>query len=269
MFYNAKNGEIEIENTTVNYISFGKGKRNLIIIPGVGDGFKTVKGLAIPFAFMYKLFAKDFTVYVFSRRNIIKDGFSTKDMANDIINHMEKLNIDKADIVGVSQGGMIAQHIAIKEPEKVNKLVLAVTAPRNNEVLNDVVTDWIEKAKSKDYKGIMIDNAEKSYTGKYLEKNRKVYSLLGLLGKNVNYERFIIQAKSCLEHNSYDELDKIKAKTLIIGAKQDKVLGIIGSEEMAEKITNSELYIYDGYSHGVYEQAKDFNNRILEYLKQN
>ena len=52
MFYNAKNGEIEIENTTVNYISFGKGKRNLIIIPGVGDGFKTVKGLAIPFAFM-------------------------------------------------------------------------------------------------------------------------------------------------------------------------------------------------------------------------
>ena len=69
-----------------------------------------------------------------------------------------------------------------------------------------------------------------------------------------------------MEHNAYDKLDKIKCPTLIIGAKQDKVLGIIGSEEMAEKITNSEIYIYEEYSHGVYEQAKDFNNRIFEYL---
>ena len=106
----------------------------------------------------------------------------------------------------------------------------------------------------------MIDNAEKSYTGSYLEKNRKVYKLLGLLGKNVTYERFIIQAKSCLEHNAYDKLDNIKCPTLIIGAKQDKVLGIVGAEELAERIENSELYIY-------YEQAKDFNNRIFEYLK--
>ena len=43
----------------------------MIIIPGVGDGFKTVKGLAIPFAMMYKCFSKDYKVYVFSRRNNI------------------------------------------------------------------------------------------------------------------------------------------------------------------------------------------------------
>ena len=267
MFYNAKNKVIEIENTTANYICFERGNRNLIIIPGVGDGFKTVKGLAVPFSIMYKMFAKDFKVYVFSRRNVINEGFTTEDMANDIINHMEMLNIDKADIVGVSQGGMIAQYIAINAPEKVNKLVLAVTTSRTNDILNKVVSDWIEKAKNKDYKGIMIDNAEKSYTGSYLEKNRKVYKLLGLLGKNVTYERFIIQAKSCLEHNAYNKLDNIKCPTLIIGAKQDKVLGIVGSEELAERIENSELYIYDEYSHGVYEQAKDFNNRIFEYLK--
>ena len=267
MFLNAKNGEINIEDTTVHYISFGKGKRNLIIIPGVGDGFKTVKGLALPFSIMYKLFADEFKVYVFSRRNVIKEGFSTEDMANDIIDHMEKLNIDKADIVGVSQGGMIAQYIAINAPEKINKLVLAVTTSRTNEILDRVINDWIQKAKNKDYKGIMIDNAEKSYTGKYLEKNRKIYKLLGLMGKNATYERFIIEAKSCIKHNTYEKLDKIKCPTLIIGAKQDKVLGIIASEEMHEKIENSEIYIYEEYSHGVYEQAKDFNNRIFKYLK--
>ena len=62
-------------------------------------------------------------------------------------------------------------------------------------------------------------------------------------------------------------LEKIKCPTLIIGARKDKVLGIIGSEELAEKISNSEIYIYEEYSHGVYEQAKDFNDRIFEYLK--
>ena len=169
MFYNAKNLIIDIDDTDAHYISFGKGTRNLIIIPGVGDGFKTVKGVAIPFSIMYKKFAKDFKVYVFSRRNIIKENFSTEDMANDIIDHMEKLHIDKADIVGVSQGGMIAQYIAINATEKVNKLVLAVTTARTNNVLDSVIKDWIDKAQKNDYKGIMIDNAEKSYTGKFLK----------------------------------------------------------------------------------------------------
>ena len=75
----------------MDYISFGKGKENLIVIPGVGDGFKTVKGLAIPFSIMYKKFAKDYKIYVFSRRNDIPKDFSTEDMANDIINHMENM----------------------------------------------------------------------------------------------------------------------------------------------------------------------------------
>ena len=162
MFYNARNERIDIDNTTVDYISFGKGNRNLIIIPGVGEGLKTVKGLAIPFSIMYKIFAKDFRVYVFSRRNNIPVDFSTEDMANDIINHMERLKLDKADIVGVSQGGMIAQYIAINAPEKVNKLVLAVTLSKSNEILEDTINNWIEKAENSDYKGIMVDTAEKS-----------------------------------------------------------------------------------------------------------
>lgn len=268
MFLNAKNETIDIENTTVDYICFGKGKENLIIIPGVGDGLRTVKGLAIPFAIIYRIFAKDYKVYVFSRRNNIPNNFSTEDMANDIINHMEKLKIQKAHIVGVSQGGMIAQYIAINAPAKVSKLILAVTLSRPNQILETTINAWIEKAKNKDYKGIMIDTAEKSYTGKYLEKNRKVYKILGKFGKNASYERFIIEAEACLKHNTYSKLDKIESQTLIIGARKDKALGIIGSEEMASIIKNSELYIYEEYSHGVYEQAKDFNNRILEFLKQ-
>ena len=52
----------------------------------------------------------------------------------------------------------------------------------------------------------------------------------------------------------------------ILGADQDGVLGAEASLEMSEKIPESRIYMYEGYSHGVYEQAKDFNDRVLRYL---
>ena len=45
MFYNAKNGVLKIEDTDMHYISFGNGPKNLIMIPGLGDGLKTAKGI--------------------------------------------------------------------------------------------------------------------------------------------------------------------------------------------------------------------------------
>ena len=267
MFYDAKNGKIDIDNTYIDYISFGRGEKSLIMIPGLGEGLTSFKGLATPFSIMYKLFAKEYKVYIFSRRKAIPDGFSTKDMADDLEVAMNTLRIEKAHIIGVSQGGMIAQYLAINYPEKIDKLVLVVTTARKNKIMQKCIDKWIELAENKEFEAIMVDTAEKSYVGKYLEKSKKVSGAMRALGKNATYDRFITQAKACESHNAYEELNRIKAPTLIIGAGQDKVLGIEGSMELAEKIKFSSIYIYDEYSHGVYEQAKDFNKRIFEYLK--
>ena len=67
-----KNITLNIEDTTVNCIQFGKGKKHLIMIPGLGDGLKNVKGLALPFSFMYSKYAKEYTVTVISRKNKTK-----------------------------------------------------------------------------------------------------------------------------------------------------------------------------------------------------
>ena len=112
----------------------------------------------------------------------------------------------------------------------------------------------------------MISTAEKSYTGKYLEKSKKIYKFLSLFGKNATYDRFIIEAKACLGHNVYDRLNNITCPTLVIGGRKDKVLGCDASVEISNQINNSELYIYEEYSHGLYEQAKDFNDRVLNFL---
>ena len=58
----------------------------------------------------------------------------------------------------------------------------------------------------------------------------------------------------------------LNARNEHIQLDRDRVLGGQASVELNEQIPGSRLYMYEGYSHGVYEQAKDFNDRVLRYL---
>ena len=262
---NAKNENIIINGHDFDYISFGSGRDVLIMLPGVGDGFKTAKGMAVPFAFMYRMFAVSFRVYVFSRRNDLPDGFTSADMADDLSNIMDALDIGAAHIFGVSQGGMIAQQMAIRHPEKVKSLVLAVTAARPTRIMREALESWLLMAERNDYKGIMLDTAERSYTGTYLERGKRMNKLIAL-AKPKSYEKFRILCESCLSHDVYEDLPEIRCPVYIIGASLDRVLGPEASAEMHEAIPGSEIYMFEGYSHGVYEQAKDFNEMALRWL---
>jgi pimeloyl-ACP methyl ester carboxylesterase len=126
IFYEAKNGKVKVGRTNMDYVTFGRGQKTLVILPGLGDGLRTVKGTKILLARMYKLFAKEYKVYVFSRKNHIEESYSTRDMAKDQKIAMENLGIENAYIMGVSQGGMISQYLAIDYPKMVSKLIIAI-----------------------------------------------------------------------------------------------------------------------------------------------
>ena len=79
----AKNACLSLAGGEMDYIRFGSGARTLVMLPGVGDGLKTVRGMALPFALLYRALAKDFTVYVFSRRRALPRQFTTREMAED------------------------------------------------------------------------------------------------------------------------------------------------------------------------------------------
>lgn len=266
MFWNAKNGQIPMGDTEKDYISFGRGTKTLIMIPGVGDGLTTVKGLAVPTAFLYRKLSKDYRVYVFSRKNHLEEAYSTKDMAVDQAKAMRVLGISKAMVIGVSQGGMIAQHLAIEYPDLVEKLVLVVTLARQNPAVQQALGKWTVLAEQGKHKALMIDTAEKSYSEKHLKTYRLMYPLLGVVGKPKSYERFLIQLQSCLQHDTYDALEKIRCPTLVIGGDCDKIVGAGASTELADRIPNSELFVYEGLGHGLYEEAKDFISRVQSFL---
>ena len=100
----------------------------------------------------------------------------------------------------------------------------------------------------------------------YYRKNKWLVPIMGRLTKPKSYERFLIQADACLKHSAFENLHQIQAQTLVIGGEKDNVLGGDASREIAAEITDAQLRMYGQLGHGLYEEAKDFNQIVLEFL---
>ena len=260
-----KNGTVKIGETEMFYAAFGSGDKKLIALPGLSDGLATVKGKALVLSLPYRKHLKEYTVYMFSRKNAMPEDYSVRDMAEDQVKAMKELGIEDAYVLGVSQGGMIAQYIAIDHPEMVRKLILAVTAPYANPLLRKSVGEWISMAKRGDHAALMADTAEKTYSEGYLKKNRKYLPLLAAFTKPHSYERFLRNAEAILHFDVRDELAKIKCPTLILAGSDDHTVGNEAVDELNSAIAGSEKYIYEGYGHGAYDEAEDFYERVFAF----
>ncbi|MCL2446268.1 MAG: alpha/beta hydrolase [Oscillospiraceae bacterium] len=261
----ASGGRVPVGNSAMEYISFGRGSQPLVMIPGLSDGLRTVKGTASQMARMFRCFAHSHTVYMLSRPNELPDVYSTRAMAADYAVAMQQLDITQADVFGISQGGMIAQWLAIDHPQLVRKLVLAVTLSRQNNTVQTVVRRWIAMAEQNDYARLFIDTMETSFTEAYLKKMRWLYPLLTRMGKPNSMHRLIIQAHSCITHDAHEQLHTITCPTFVIGAGEDKVVGTDGTEIAAE-IAGSQQLIYEKLGHMPQTEAKDFNAQLVQFF---
>ena len=255
---------VEIGENEMDYIVFGKGEKTFVIIPGLS--VHSVMPLKDSIAEAYKDFTEEYTVYLFDRPKNLEEGCTIEDLAEATSQAMINLGIENADIFGASQGGMIAQYIAIDHPELVHKLILGSTLSKHNETFSTVGQKWVELAENKDEQGLLENFVDVVYSQATLDQYRDtlIESNKGITDEE--YARFIILAKSCLTFDCYDKLDQIKCDVLILGCEGDKVVTVEGSKEIADKL-NCEIYIYDdSYGHGVYDEASDYKQRCLDFL---
>ena len=251
---------------SMDYVTFGKGKKSLVIVPGLGDGLQTVKGKGKLFSLSYRLLAKCYKIYVFSRINELRQGYTTRDMAADVAEAMETLNLDTAYVMGISQGGMIAQWLVADFPEKVQKLILAVTTAKPSQLARERIEHWQQLSQSGNFKHLMLDIAKHSYTQKSYQKWRLLYNIMGRLGRIKDGKRITIQSQSCLTHDSLEVLKEIQCPTLILGALEDDVIGVKGSKELAKAISGCQLLILKHSGHALYEENKAFQGAVCEFL---
>ena len=261
-----KGKTLYFNDKSMDYVTFGKGKQPLVIIPGLGDGLQTVKGKAQLFSLSCRLLAKRYKIYVFSRINELRQGYTTRDMAADVAEAMETLNLDAAYVMGISQGGMIAQWLAVDFSERVQRLILAVTTAKPSQLAKERIEHWQKLSQSGNFKHLMLDIAQHSYTQKSYQKWRLLYNIMGRLGRIKDEKRISIQSQSCLTHDSLGVLKEIQCPTLILGALEDDVIGVKGSKELAKAISGCQLLILKHSGHALYEENKLFQEIVCGFL---
>ena len=244
--------KIETVNTAkfkMKYFKFGCGEQTVVVIPGLS--LKSVTESANGIANVFKLMGDKYTVYFFDRRTDCREDYNVEDMADDTIEAFDILGIKHAYVFGVSQGGMIAQYIALKRPDIVQKLALGSTAARITEQNSGAVKNWARLAEEKKTDELIDSFLNAVYSNEFSEQFGKFIKELLINTSDLELERFAVYAKACDGFDLLDELDKITCPIFVIGAENDNVLGAKASVELAEK-ANARLYMYENYGHAVY-----------------
>ncbi len=113
-----------IGDIRIYYEEHGQGPP-LIMILGLGQDIET-------WGFQIPELSKHLKLIVLDNRDSGKssrcsENYTTETMAQDILGLMDHLGIENAHLLGTSMGGMIAQHVALMAPERIDSLILAGT----------------------------------------------------------------------------------------------------------------------------------------------
>ena len=256
---------VKTVNGEMDYVRFGKGSKNFVIIPGLS--VKSVMGSAAAIADAYGMFADAYTVWLFDRRKDLPVVYPVKQMAEDTAAAMQALGIQDAYIFGASQGGMIAMELAIRHPELIGKAVLGSTTA-HVAAGGGNLADWISKAESGDIDGLNRTFAEMVYSEGFYQQYKDLILAAGEGTTKEDLARFVILAKGAEGFDCRDELSKVQCPVLVLGAGKDRVLGAEGSHEIAAAL-GCEIYVYENYGHAVYDEAPDYKERILDFFRRN
>lgn len=255
---------INKEGLKTDYAVFGSGEKVFVIIPGLS--VKPVTESAEEVAKAYELFEKDYTVYIFDRARPVKDGVTVEDMAEQLYEVLDSLDIKGAYFFGASQGGMILQSLMINHPETVKKAVLGSTSSRADSNIKTKVDCWKSLARECDAEKLHIEFFRDIFSEELLNSlGDKVYSLIPeCTAEELN--AFCALAKACKEFDVYDRLNEIRCPVLVIGSEKDKIMSKERQSEIAEKV-GGELFMYPSYGHAVYDEAPDYKQKLLGFFE--
>jgi 3-oxoadipate enol-lactonase len=195
--------------------------------------------------------------------------YSLEQMADDAIAVLDHAGFDSAHLIGASMGGAISQIIALKHPGRVRSLTLVCTACRHHPWRRELLNEWAMRATEAGM-GAMSSEAARWVIGP--RSFRRIWPLvgwLGPLGMGRPAHAFVAQVRAILATDDVlaDRLSELDVPTLILVGNQDILTPRGDSEELAERIPNSELVVISGAAHGLMiEHASTFNRLLLDFL---
>ena len=257
---------VSAEGVQMDYVRFGQGDRTFVILPGLSVG--SIMMYADTVAEAYNPLTDEFTVYLFDRRKELPETYSVYDMACDTAAALRALGLEQVSLFGASQGGMIAMTIAIEHPELVGRLILGSTSACMDQEHFRRIERWIRLAKSGDAEALYLAFGEALYPREFYEQSRIMLTAAAKTVTDEDLKRFTILAEGLNGFDVTQRLSQIQCPVLVIGSRDDAVLGGEASEKIAsafEGRPDCDLFMYDGYGHAAYDLAPDFKARILRF----
>jgi pimeloyl-ACP methyl ester carboxylesterase len=240
-----ESGYAPVNDIQMYYAVYGAGEP-LILLHG-GLGHSDVWGYQIPaLAQHFKVIAADSRGHGRSTRSA--QPYSYALMASDVVALMDHLKIEKASILGWSDGGIIGIDIAINHPERLNKL-FAFGANTN-------------------VAGLRPDIDKSPVFNKYIEVAGEDYKRLSKTP--TEYDAFVKQiSEMWATQPDYkpEQLAKISVPVAIADGEHDEAIRQEHDVEMANAIPGAKLVILPGVSHFAFLQKPDeFNKAVLDFL---
>ena len=248
---------------------------------GTGEPLLLIMGITAPGSVWEKHVAfwePHFRCILFDNRGVGRSDkpagpYSSAQMADDSAGLLDALNIPKARVAGVSMGGIIAQQLALRHPEKVQSLLLMcpwarcdrqgkaifrhmmhAKRLRPEEFTNFVQLLIYHPSSWDDYIVYheLMEGQQEAAIDPYPQP------LHGLEG----------QAHACMDHHVLADLPKIQQPCLVIGGEDDRFVPARLVREVAEAIPHAELHLYEQAAHAFHwEKIDDFNPRALQWLQ--
>ena len=199
--------------------------------------------------------------------------YTVADMADDVIGLLDGLDIHRTHLLGLSMGSMIGMELALRHPDRLDRLVLAgpAAAPARSAVDPISVWSWV---KTNDPGGEVFAGQQLTwlFSSAFIRNQQAVRETIALLAGNpnpVDAEAYARQAEAYLQFDALDRLGGIEAPTLVVVGEQDLLTPPWVAREVADGITGArfELLTGDGSSHVMpLERPEDFNRLVTSFL---
>jgi len=202
------------------------------------------------------------------------DWFTMADMAGDALGVLDEAGWPSAHVVGVSMGGMIAQEIALRAPERIRSLALIATHGGGR-------TAWIPgfaglrgllSAASADPQKRARGLQRMLYPEEWV-RTQDPNSFLSSLEDRLSYRApgrtTLRQLRAVARHRALNRLGAISAKTLVILPEKDVLIDPRNSERLAEVLPNCELVRFPQAGHGIiHQEAPALNAQLLAHFEE-
>ena len=218
-------------------------------------------------------------VVAFDNRGIGASQGSTPNsvaaMARDAVAFVRALGFEQVDLFGFSLGGFIAQMIAQEEPRLVRKIILAGTGPAGgtgiDKVTSVTIRDMIKAAltfKHPEYHLFFTKTRNGRRAAREFLKRLKERT--ENRDKPVSFVAFITQLKAihAWGRQAPADLSRIQHPVLVANGDSDKMVPSSNSVDLARRLPNAELVLYDDAGHGgIFQYHEEFVKKALEFLE--